>query len=337
MSSSNRRAALGALESATPQARRLGRSSDPEENAADIIELWSATETALRSMLGGAPFSGRELISEVRRRELIGIATAHALVDFLTTRERVERPNYAPGRGDVDVSRGAYESLVTTLRQDVSVELPPAPAESAPAYVTAPAAAPDAPPEPPARRRIRLPGSIRRMHLLIAGAAVLVLAIIVAAVVIFTRPRAAPPELAQGAAAYQAGRTNEAMQLFARAALREPDRAVTFLWMARIHRERGEFPAAVRNLERAATLAPNSADVHRELGSYFFARGNYEAARQRYVRTIELDPQDRAAQGYLACSLYRLGRAAEAQPWFQRAGQGPWVACLRPAPMMAPQ
>jgi tetratricopeptide (TPR) repeat protein len=327
----DRRAALSALDSSARQAGRLSRAVDPEESAADIIELWGSTETALRSLLGGAPFSGRELISEVRRRELISIDTAHRLVDFHAARERVNRADYQPSADDVQAARAGYESLRGALRE-AAPGADAITAGAAPPPVTPPSAV-ETPPEPVGR----YPRSINRLYVF-TGVAVLVLIVIgVAAALMLGRPSPAPAELAQGVAAYQAGRSSEAMTLFARAALRDPDRATTFLWMARIHRERGEWGAALRHIQRAAELEPGSADVHRELASYFLARGNSEAARAGYVRALELNPDDRSAQGWLGCALHRLGRFADAQRWAARAGAGPWMSCLQTAPPLAPQ
>ena len=76
---------------------------------------------------------------------------------------------------------------------------------------------------------------------------------------------------------------------------------------------------------------PNSALDHRELGSFFLARGQYEAARRAYVRTLEINATDTTAQGYLGCALLQLGRMEEGQRWVDRAGEGSWTACATAA------
>jgi Tfp pilus assembly protein PilF len=63
------------------------------------------------------------------------------------------------------------------------------------------------------------------------------------------------------------------------------------------------------------------------MGSYLLAAGNNELARKFYVRAVQAKPDDKSAQGFLGCALYRLGRSQEASTWLQRAGQGPWSAC----------
>jgi Tfp pilus assembly protein PilF len=82
----------------------------------------------------------------------------------------------------------------------------------------------------------------------------------------------------------------------------------------------------------AVRLDPNSNVALREMGSYLLAAGNNELARKFYVRAVQAKTDDRAAQGFLGCALYRLGRTQEAQTWMTRAGQGPWSACTAVPP-----
>jgi tetratricopeptide (TPR) repeat protein len=82
-------------------------------------------------------------------------------------------------------------------------------------------------------------------------------------------------------------------------------------------------------------LGPSNAVALRELASASFAQQNYDAARRCYIRALQVDASDRLAQGYLGCSLVRLGRLDEGVRWIQRAGTGPWTACA-PAPGTVP-
>ena len=63
------------------------------------------------------------------------------------------------------------------------------------------------------------------------------------------------------------------------------------------------------------------------------AIGNNEIARRFYVRAVGLNGNDRAAQGFLGCSLIRLGRIEEGMRFITRAGTGPWSGCV---PLRAP-
>jgi len=58
---------------------------------------------------------------------------------------------------------------------------------------------------------------------------------------------------------------------------------------------------------------------------------DYEGARKFYVRAITADGTDRVSQGYLGCTLIRMGRVDEGNKWVGRAGTGPWSGCT-PAP-----
>jgi hypothetical protein len=72
------------------------------------------------------------------------------------------------------------------------------------------------------------------------------------------------------------------------------------------------------------------------MGNLLFLTGSYDLARNFYVRAVQRNPSDRAAMGYLGCTLVRLGRAAEAQGFLQRAGAGAWSACAQQAPAVPP-
>jgi hypothetical protein len=75
-------------------------------------------------------------------------------------------------------------------------------------------------------------------------------------------------------------------------------------------------------------LGPDNGAALRELASVSFVQQNYTAARTFYTRAIKADPADRTAQGFLGCSLIRLGRVEEGSRWVQRAGTGAWSSCV---------
>jgi hypothetical protein len=64
-----RRSALAALDRARPAIARLDQSRHFEELAADLMESWSAVETALRSLVGGRtpPITSRPPPTWMRR------------------------------------------------------------------------------------------------------------------------------------------------------------------------------------------------------------------------------------------------------------------------------
>jgi hypothetical protein len=80
----------------------------------------------------------------------------------------------------------------------------------------------------------------------------------------------------------------------------------------------------------AVRLGPNNAVALRELASVSFVAQNYDAARRFYLRAVQADTSDRLAQGFLGCSLIRLGRIDEGMRWINRAGAGAWSSCAPP-------
>ena len=64
----NQQSALAALKSVEPIASRLDGARSAEDRAADILELWQGTETALRALMGGSQLTGQGLIRELRQR-----------------------------------------------------------------------------------------------------------------------------------------------------------------------------------------------------------------------------------------------------------------------------
>jgi cytochrome c-type biogenesis protein CcmH/NrfG len=103
------------------------------------------------------------------------------------------------------------------------------------------------------------------------------------------------------------------------------------VYLARMAREAGRLSTAQEEALKAVTLGPTNVAALRELASVSFANQNYDSARSFYTRALQQDRTDVPSQGYLGCSLVRLGRVEEGVKWIQRAGPGPWTGCA-PAP-----
>ena len=86
----------------------------------------------------------------------------------------------------------------------------------------------------------------------------------------------------------------------------------------------------------AVRLGPNNGIALRELASVSFVQQNYDAARRFYLRAVQADTTDRLSQGFLGCSLVRLGRIDEGVRWINRAGAGAWSTCTPPPGSVAP-
>lgn len=338
MTTSQQRAALAALDQARPAIGRLDLARDPEDLAADIIEGWQAAETALRSLIGSASLSGQPLIREVRQRELLTLDQAHALVEFSAAHERAQRTDYRPSNADIGAARTGYQQLEAALRQERAAP-PPA---SAPAAATSSAPAPEVSPFPTAAPRRGFPLIALIALLMILGGG--------GGLIYYFAAGRSGGAMEKGIAAYNARNTTVARNEFAQAIREDPKAAAPHIYLGRMAREEGDAATAVRELQAAIQLEPNNATAQREMGAHLLAQatgqlngGNLPAAlssldlsRKFYVRAVQLNPQDKSAQGYLGCVLMRLGRVQEANNFMQRAGPGSWTSC-QPLPTLAPQ
>ncbi|HJU64718.1 MAG TPA: tetratricopeptide repeat protein, partial [Gemmatimonadaceae bacterium] len=317
-----------------------------------------STETALRSLMGSTVLGGQPLIRELRHRELISIGLAHALLEFLAVRERIQDTAYRPSTADISAAREAFQMLQDGLMipgGPATVGGPAADVRSMASESSAPASepAPRASSPPPGNVGTVPPTAFGDGHrtgpppVLFIGAGVLVLFGLVGAIVWYLLQGSGEPSaMEQARRAYAAGLRDSARAVFAKVALENPNLHTPFVYLGRIAREQGDFPSAAKYLTRAAQLAPDSAIVHRELGSYFLTRGGYYAARQRpdlalsdynaarrsLVRAVQLAPNDASAKGYLGCALVRAGRPVEGARFLSLAGDGPWRQCAPPAP-----
>jgi tetratricopeptide (TPR) repeat protein len=338
VTTSQQRAALAALDQARPAIGRLDLSRDPEDVAADIIEGWQASETALRALIGSASLSGQPLIREVRQRELLTLDQAHALVEFSAAHDRAQRTDYRPTSADINAARTGSQQLEAALRQERQAAPPPPVAAAAPSAAT-PSVPPTAFPTTP-RRGFPLVALIGILVVLGGG---------VAGGYLLLQNRSNGP-LEAGKAAYASGNKVAARNSFAEAIRNDPKAAEPHVYLARMAREEGDANTALRELQTAIQLEPNNALAQREMGSHLLTQataqlngGNLPGAMQSlnlarnfYVRAVQLNPNDKSAQGWLGCVLVRLGRTQDAAGFFSRSGPGDWNRC-QPLPTLAPQ
>ena len=76
----------------------------------------------------------------------------------------------------------------------------------------------------------------------------------------------------------------------------------------------GDPAAAIRELERALTLAPDLGEAHQLLGSLLFARGQHSAALVHLRRAVEANPASAAAHSDYGGALAPSGRIEAAEP-----------------------
>jgi tetratricopeptide (TPR) repeat protein len=333
------RAALEALNAARPIVARLDIGKNSEDLAADLIESWNVVETGLRSLVGGSALTGQTLIRELRQRQLLSLEQANALAEFNAARARAARTDYRPTANDVAAARDAFIKLEAGMLGDAtSTFAPRAAGVGAPASTarnTVPLNTTAAPTPVNAAAPVTPVGRARQPWLPVLAAVVLLLIIGGLAWYALAGRGGSNKSFDEGVAAYKEGRREAAAGAFIKATKDDPNDPMPHVYLSRMAREAGNLTTAQEEAVKAVQLGPNNAAALRELASASFAQQNYDAARRFYIRALQVDGTDRLAQGYLGCSLVRLGRLDEGVRWIQRAGAGPWTACA-PAPGTVP-
>jgi tetratricopeptide (TPR) repeat protein len=324
-----RRSALAALDRARPAIARLDQSRHFEELAADLMESWSAVETALRSLVGGTTLAGQALIREARQRQLLSFEQANALAEFHAASERAHATDYEPTAADLDAARNAFLKFESGLMSDRAGAAAPAPAVlSTEGMRASPLGVPEAVPPP----RDGLEPWVKGVLALVVVAVLGGLAYAGYAEGWFGSRDDA---LQRGIEYYKRGQREAAVGEFTKASRDNPNDPIPHVYLSRMAREVGNMTIAGQEAQEAVKVGPDNAIALRELGLYLLSAGNYDLARRFLARAIEADNTDRMAMGYLGCTMIRLGRPTEAQVWLNRAGQGDWSRCA-PAPGQIP-
>ncbi len=120
-----------------------------------------------------------------------------------------------------------------------------------------------------------------------------------------------------------ADRAAEAVEAAATAVRLEPDSAMNHVRLAEALRDI-DPPAAVAPVERARQLAPDSAVVHLACGVVYETNRGHDAARQSYLRALEIDPQNATAHMRIA------GLDKKANKWEAALGGFSRVISLNP-------
>jgi adenylate cyclase len=107
---------------------------------------------------------------------------------------------------------------------------------------------------------------------------------------------------------------------FARALEMSPDDAdVMREYIASVLRPVGRGDEMVTVARKAATLDPLNPASWTMLGACLFRTGQLEPARETLERSLELNPQQAFAPGFLGATLLLQGQAASALPMFEKS------------------
>ena len=327
MNGTGQRAARTALDAARAAVDQLDTTVSPDDAAARLFECWASVEQSLQAMAGTSALTGQPLLRELRQRDLLTLAEAHALIDFGSLAERARAADYVPAARDRDTARAAVDQLTRVVDRG-------GPAASRPATPASRSTSPLLPREesvPPHDTPASSGNWLGRT--MAAGAALVLIAGAGYAAFAFGRE---PSDLRRGRAAYAAGDHLTARSAFAAVAGEYPKLAEPHLYLGRMAREAGDMGSANGELRQAVALEPSNYAAHRELAALLLVTGRPDLARAFYERAIRLNPEDRTSLGYMGCTMVQLGRADLAQRFFSRAGAGPWGACAAMAPPADP-
>ena len=79
------------------------------------------------------------------------------------------------------------------------------------------------------------------------------------------------------------------------------------------HLQRGNYPAALRELLRAEEIDPQNVIIQNNLGLVYFLRERYDISAEHLARAIEINPRFSDARNNYARALIELGRFDEAK------------------------
>jgi len=349
MTPADRSAAQSALDSGKATYARLDQIRGPEDVAADLVDLWGVTESAMKAMLGGSTLSGQTIVREVRQRGLLTLDQANALASFWDARSRVDDVQYRPTLTDIGYARVAYNQLSEALTRPV--QAPPAsqplqgqPGGAAqlgglPGVAQQPSSVQPGAPVPAAQsiempmyepRPIQVPPPRRFPAVLVGGIVAAVLIVGGLAYFLFFGHASYDSAMASAVQLMQGGQPEAARGAFLKIVAEHPDQAEPHVFLSRIARNDGDMTTARNELVTAIKAEPNNPLPQREMGLLLLASNNVDLARAFLVRAVKLAPSDSAAQGYLGCALMRLNRTEEAQKFLSRAGPGAWSSCAVP-------
>jgi len=118
---------------------------------------------------------------------------------------------------------------------------------------------------------------------------------------------------------YNAGAFDEAAPLFSRFAKINPRHFAAWFYRGVTAAQQGDDRAAIKHLNKAISLKPNSPDAHNNLGLSLKTLGRFNEAAKRYRKALALDPNHVETLNNLGQLLIQQGKSAEAEPILSKA------------------
>lgn len=118
---------------------------------------------------------------------------------------------------------------------------------------------------------------------------------------------------------HQSGRSEEAVELIARAVELRPDHPDIYNNLGNILLQLGRYPEAAQAYRSALALAPGMAMAHQNLAAALRAQGKLELAVASYDRALGLEPDRAETHGNRGNALRQMGRLEEAAVAYERA------------------
>lgn len=122
-----------------------------------------------------------------------------------------------------------------------------------------------------------------------------------------------------GARAYQSGKPELAAKSLRAAIQENPDLVMARFLLAQIHREKGDYSAAVEQYQRVADLDPSVFTNHYNLGLMYHLLSRLQEAVTAYLQAIRLNPNDLKSNMYLGMVYAALGQPDLGLPYVQKA------------------
>jgi len=269
---------------------------------------------------------GSALIREARQRQMLTFDQANALAAFSAVSVRCADGAYSPSDDDLNAVREGFDQFESslTMAEGAPPQVSQGEAMSTKGLRLSPLGTP---------RPVPLPPEPQPWWFLAFIGIVIVGALGGIGWLAWSRwgNTALPGGLAAASESYEQGKPEQARSQFEDIVRQDPKNATAHVFLSRIARESGDASAAREHAALAVQADPQSVLALREMAAVLLASRDYELARRFYARVVQAAPDDVSSQGYLGCTLLKLGRIDEGNRWIDRAGPGPWRACAAPA------